>query len=139
MKIYSVSTRHYYAFGALVSEELSHKLKGKVFGFLLLLFLESVANLFCFVTQICLEFDGFLLIHTMMTRIRIMGVWKLDLLILRWICILWITSSHLWKPLLKFWFHWFIMRQFCCFGFFFFVDCTYLTIIWINIAPHLLC
>ncbi|KAI6668197.1 hypothetical protein NL676_028550 [Syzygium grande] len=27
MKIYSVSTRHYYAFGALVSEELSHKLK----------------------------------------------------------------------------------------------------------------
>ncbi|KAK8648371.1 hypothetical protein V6N13_129125 [Hibiscus sabdariffa] len=28
MKIYSVSTRHYYAFGALVSEELSDKLKG---------------------------------------------------------------------------------------------------------------
>ncbi|XP_030553343.1 multiple organellar RNA editing factor 8, chloroplastic/mitochondrial-like isoform X2 [Rhodamnia argentea] len=27
MKIYSVSTRHYYAFGALVSEELSHKIK----------------------------------------------------------------------------------------------------------------
>ncbi|XP_056173223.1 multiple organellar RNA editing factor 8, chloroplastic/mitochondrial isoform X2 [Syzygium oleosum] len=27
MKIYSVSTRHYYAFGALVSEELSYKLK----------------------------------------------------------------------------------------------------------------
>ncbi|KAI6672700.1 hypothetical protein NL676_000606 [Syzygium grande] len=27
MKIYSVSTRYYYAFGALVSEELSHKLK----------------------------------------------------------------------------------------------------------------
>ncbi|KAI6668200.1 hypothetical protein NL676_028553 [Syzygium grande] len=27
MKIYSVSTRHYYAFGALVSEELSHKLE----------------------------------------------------------------------------------------------------------------
>lgn len=29
MKMYSVSTRHYYAFGALVSEELSYKLKGK--------------------------------------------------------------------------------------------------------------
>lgn len=28
MKIYSVSTRHYFAFGALVSEELSYKLKG---------------------------------------------------------------------------------------------------------------
>jgi len=28
MKIYSVSTRCYYAFGALVSEELSYKLKG---------------------------------------------------------------------------------------------------------------
>jgi len=28
MKIYSVSTRHYFAFGALVSEELSIKLKG---------------------------------------------------------------------------------------------------------------
>ncbi|KAE8713035.1 Multiple organellar RNA editing factor 8 [Hibiscus syriacus] len=27
MKIYSVSTRHYYAFGALVSEELSYKIK----------------------------------------------------------------------------------------------------------------
>uniref|UniRef100_A0A803LXF6 MORF/ORRM1/DAG-like MORF domain-containing protein n=1 Tax=Chenopodium quinoa TaxID=63459 RepID=A0A803LXF6_CHEQI len=27
MKIYSVSTRHYFAFGALVSEELSYKLK----------------------------------------------------------------------------------------------------------------
>ena len=27
-KIYSVSTRHYFAFGALVSEELSYKLKG---------------------------------------------------------------------------------------------------------------
>ena len=27
-KIYSVSTRHYFAFGALVSEELSDKLKG---------------------------------------------------------------------------------------------------------------
>jgi hypothetical protein len=26
-KIYSVSTRHYFAFGALVSEELSYKLK----------------------------------------------------------------------------------------------------------------
>lgn len=31
MKIYSVSTRHYYAFGALVSEELSYKLKGDIF------------------------------------------------------------------------------------------------------------
>lgn len=30
MKIYSVSTRHYFAFGALVSEELSYKLKGIV-------------------------------------------------------------------------------------------------------------
>lgn len=29
MKIYSVSTKHYYAFGALVNEELSYKLKGK--------------------------------------------------------------------------------------------------------------
>lgn len=29
MKIYSVSTRHYFAFGALVSEELSYKLKGR--------------------------------------------------------------------------------------------------------------
>jgi hypothetical protein len=28
MKIYSVSTRHYFAFGALVSEELSYKIKG---------------------------------------------------------------------------------------------------------------
>lgn len=28
MKIYSVSTRCYYAFGALVSEELSYKIKG---------------------------------------------------------------------------------------------------------------
>lgn len=28
MKIYSVSTRCYFAFGALVSEELSYKLKG---------------------------------------------------------------------------------------------------------------
>lgn len=28
MKIYSVSTRHYFAFGALVPEELSYKLKG---------------------------------------------------------------------------------------------------------------
>ena len=28
MKIYSVSTRHYFAFGALVSEELYYKLKG---------------------------------------------------------------------------------------------------------------
>ena len=27
MKIYSVSTRHYFAFGALVSEELSYKIK----------------------------------------------------------------------------------------------------------------
>jgi len=27
--IYSVSTRHYFAFGALCSEELSYKLKGK--------------------------------------------------------------------------------------------------------------
>jgi len=27
-KIYSVSTRYYFAFGALVSEELSYKLKG---------------------------------------------------------------------------------------------------------------
>jgi hypothetical protein len=27
-KIYSVSTRHYFGFGALVSEELSYKLKG---------------------------------------------------------------------------------------------------------------
>ncbi|KAE8653840.1 Multiple organellar RNA editing factor 7 [Hibiscus syriacus] len=27
MKIYSVSTQHYYAFGALVSEELSYKIK----------------------------------------------------------------------------------------------------------------
>jgi len=27
-KIYSVSTRHYFAFGALVPEELSYKLKG---------------------------------------------------------------------------------------------------------------
>ncbi|MBA0580135.1 hypothetical protein Gorai_022365, partial [Gossypium raimondii] len=27
MKIYSVSTRHYYAFGALVSEEVSYKIK----------------------------------------------------------------------------------------------------------------
>lgn len=33
MKIYSVSTRHYFAFGALVSEELSYKLKGKRFIF----------------------------------------------------------------------------------------------------------
>lgn len=30
MKIYSVSTRCYYAFGALVSEEDSYKLKGNV-------------------------------------------------------------------------------------------------------------
>ena len=29
MKIYSVSTKHYFAFGALVSEELSYKIKGK--------------------------------------------------------------------------------------------------------------
>lgn len=29
MKIYSVSTRCYFAFGALVSEDLSHKLKGR--------------------------------------------------------------------------------------------------------------
>lgn len=28
MKIYSVSTRCYYAFGALVSEEISYKIKG---------------------------------------------------------------------------------------------------------------
>lgn len=27
-KIYSVSTRHYFAFGCLVSEELSYKIKG---------------------------------------------------------------------------------------------------------------
>jgi hypothetical protein len=32
MKIYSVSTRHYFAFGALVSEELSFKLKGILHG-----------------------------------------------------------------------------------------------------------
>ncbi|KAI3857373.1 hypothetical protein MKW92_000667 [Papaver armeniacum] len=31
MKIYSVSTRHYFAFGALVSEELSYKIKGEPF------------------------------------------------------------------------------------------------------------
>ena len=36
MKIYSVSTRCYFAFGALVSEDLSHKLKGNIFPFLLL-------------------------------------------------------------------------------------------------------
>lgn len=28
MKIYSVSTRHYFAFGALVSEEITQKLNG---------------------------------------------------------------------------------------------------------------
>lgn len=31
MKIYSVSTKHYYAFGALVDEETSYKLKGTYF------------------------------------------------------------------------------------------------------------
>ncbi|KAK9126697.1 hypothetical protein Scep_015543 [Stephania cephalantha] len=30
MKIYSVSTKHYFAFGALVSEELSYKIKGLI-------------------------------------------------------------------------------------------------------------
>ena len=32
MKIYSVSHRCYFAFGALVSEDLSHKLKGFIFS-----------------------------------------------------------------------------------------------------------
>lgn len=52
MKIYSVSTRHYYAFGALVSEELSYKIKGddisKHFGFFLSFCRSNVlASLFC--------------------------------------------------------------------------------------------
>lgn len=49
MKIYSVSTKHYFAFGALVSEELSYKLKGL-----------SSAHFFFVVKYFCLlESNGF--------------------------------------------------------------------------------
>lgn len=47
MKIYSVSHRCYFAFGALVSEDLSHKIKGKklvfVFSFAYVYVLELLA------------------------------------------------------------------------------------------------
>lgn len=54
MKIYSVSTRHYYAFGALVSEEVSYKIKGA--WPLFLIFCHS--NAFCY---LCLIIFFFLL------------------------------------------------------------------------------
>ena len=70
MKIYSVSTRHYFAFGALVSEELSYKIKGicgfEFSGFCLFFFLLvgiSNAGLLNLVLQNCLEFGGCFLIH----------------------------------------------------------------------------
>lgn len=40
MKIYSVSTRCYFAFGALVSEELSYKIK----GIIIIIFLKFVMS-----------------------------------------------------------------------------------------------
>lgn len=74
MKIYSVSTRHYFAFGALVSEELSYKIKGicvVVFN-LRVLFMFCASEFFLkknlvFVfleLQNCLEFGGCFLILT---------------------------------------------------------------------------
>lgn len=78
MKVYSVSTRHYYAFGALVSEELSYKIKGednsKHLGFFLT-FCRSkdLANLFMKL-QNWLEFGGSFLIHIWMSRTKIMEV-----------------------------------------------------------------
>jgi len=53
MKIYSVSTRHYFAFGALVSEELSYKIKGicgfEPSGFCLYFMLVGISYTgFCF-------------------------------------------------------------------------------------------
>lgn len=71
MKIYSVSTRHYFAFGALVSEELSYKLKG-IYILLFVFFLQlpciSVDLLakLDYVLQNCRVFVGFSLILTWM-------------------------------------------------------------------------
>ena len=90
MKIYSVSTRHYFAFGALVSEELSYKIKGicvVVFN-LRVLFMFCASEFFLkknlvFVfleLQNCLEFGGCFLILTWMLRKRIMEVKSLVLL-----------------------------------------------------------
>ena len=76
MKIYSVSTRHYYAFGALVSEELSYKIKGKYSLVILLHFSFSISVDFMdfFKLQSCLEFVGSFLIHTWMSRTKTMEV-----------------------------------------------------------------
>ena len=59
-KIYSVSTRHYFAFGALVSEELSYKLKGILISLgskSLLNTIKCVLGILCLLT-ICRNAQG---------------------------------------------------------------------------------
>lgn len=90
MKIYSVSTRHYYAFGALVSEELSYKLKGDAFlaspffniFWLCLDLIQVFLNgketklSICSVIHVqnCRRLDGCFLIPTWTLKIKIMEV-----------------------------------------------------------------
>lgn len=50
MKIYSVSTRCYYAFGALVSVEHSYKLKGIYFCYLYSVFINWLGEILAFLT-----------------------------------------------------------------------------------------
>lgn len=82
-KIYSVSTKHYFAFGALVSEELSYKIKSE--SFLLCPWIDtSFPCMFPFcvypqcvfldVMQPCQGFVGFFLILIWTLRTKIMEV-----------------------------------------------------------------
>lgn len=77
-KIYSVSTRCYYAFGALVSEELSYKLKGASASNCLGCYSLDiwVCSLIFFIKffQNCQKSAGYYPIHTWMLRTKIMEV-----------------------------------------------------------------
>lgn len=79
MKIYSVSTKHYYAFGCLVSEELSYKIKRMSAPSSLCLvffsydFIVEVLILNCKM-QLYQKLGGFYLILTWMSRTKTMEV-----------------------------------------------------------------
>lgn len=114
MKIYSVSTRHYYAFGALVSEELSYKLKGDAFlvsHFVNIIWLcvdliqvfldgkEMKLSICSFIhVQNCPRLDGCFLIPTWMLKIKIMEVGSDLYLLLHYSCdiIIWPFCNFKW-------------------------------------------